>query len=120
MPSTITLPTNAPALKAKSKNLDFYYGAFKLNYPGQEPILQAAYYPFLTVNKASADRGVYIAGDSVSWSGGWTEGALQTGLNAACAAAQRIGATVCSSSPLTQNPNLTRGGQPLRGQAVQR
>ena len=34
----------------------FYYGAFKLNYPGQEPILQAAYYPFLTVNKASADR----------------------------------------------------------------
>ena len=84
----------------------FYYGAFKLNYPGQEPILQAAYYPFLTVNKASADRGVYIAGDSVSWSGGWTEGALQTGLNAACAAAQRIGATVCSSSPLTQNPNL--------------
>ncbi len=29
MPSTITLPENAPALKAQSKNLDFYYGAFK-------------------------------------------------------------------------------------------
>ena len=29
MPSTITLPENAPALKAESKNLDFYYGDFK-------------------------------------------------------------------------------------------
>jgi phosphate transport system ATP-binding protein len=29
MPSTITLPDNPPALKAQSKNLDFYYGAFK-------------------------------------------------------------------------------------------
>jgi phosphate transport system ATP-binding protein len=29
MPSTITLPTNPPALKADSRNLDFYYGDFK-------------------------------------------------------------------------------------------
>src|SRR3990167_1736592 len=29
MPSTITLPDDAPVLKAQSKNLDFYYGAFK-------------------------------------------------------------------------------------------
>jgi phosphate transport system ATP-binding protein len=29
MPSTITLPTLAPALKAESANLDFYYGEFK-------------------------------------------------------------------------------------------
>lgn len=29
MPATITIPDNAPALKAESKNLDFYYGAFK-------------------------------------------------------------------------------------------
>lgn len=29
MPSTITLPDNPPALKAQSKNLDFYYGDFK-------------------------------------------------------------------------------------------
>ena len=29
MPSTITLPTNPPTLKAESKNLDFYYGDFK-------------------------------------------------------------------------------------------
>ena len=29
MTSTITLPDNPPALKAESKNLDFYYGDFK-------------------------------------------------------------------------------------------
>jgi phosphate transport system ATP-binding protein len=29
MTSTITLPTNPPALKAESKGLDFYYGSFK-------------------------------------------------------------------------------------------
>ncbi len=29
MSSTITLPINPPALKAESKSLDFYYGAFK-------------------------------------------------------------------------------------------
>jgi phosphate transport system ATP-binding protein len=29
MPSTITLPDRQPALKAESKNLDFYYGSFK-------------------------------------------------------------------------------------------
>ena len=29
MPSTLTLPENAPPLKAQSKNLDFYYGDFK-------------------------------------------------------------------------------------------
>ena len=29
MPSTITLPEKPPALKAQSKNLDFYYGEFK-------------------------------------------------------------------------------------------
>ena len=29
MPSTLTLPENAPVLKAESKDLDFYYGDFK-------------------------------------------------------------------------------------------
>lgn len=90
------------------ENEAYYYGAFKLDYPGQEPTIRAAYYQFLTVNDASNDRGVYLAGDSVSWYGGWTEGALQTGINAACAAARRIGATMREASPLTQNPNLYR------------
>ncbi|MDX1545511.1 MAG: NAD(P)/FAD-dependent oxidoreductase [Rhodothermales bacterium] len=80
----------------------FYFGAFKLNYPGQDPALQAAYYQFLTANDAAADTGVYLAGDSVSWFGGWTEGALHTGLNAAAAVCKHLGGTFAVDSPLTQ------------------
>ena len=81
-----------------------YYGAFKLQNPGQDADLQAAYYQFQSVLDGT-DRGVYLAGDSVSWAGGWTEGALHTGLNAACAVAKRLGGTLPPQSPLDINPN---------------
>ncbi|HLP89553.1 MAG TPA: NAD(P)/FAD-dependent oxidoreductase [Nostocaceae cyanobacterium] len=84
----------------------YHYGAFKLQYPGQEPYIHSLYYQFLGVNDKNSDTGVYLAGDSVSWSGGWTEGAFHTGLNAACAAARHIGSSLRNDSPLTQNPNL--------------
>ena len=92
---------------------DYYYGAFKLQYPGQETNIQAAYYQFLSVLDANIDRGVYLAGDSISWAGGWTEGAMHTAINAACAAAKRMGATVKKNSPLTQDPQLYYYGQRL-------
>jgi len=91
---------------------DYYYGAFKLQYPGQEPNIQAAYYQFLSALD-SRDRGVYLAGDSISWAGGWTEGAIHTAINAACAAAKRLGATVKDNSPLTQDSRLYYYGQRL-------
>jgi tryptophan 2-monooxygenase len=84
----------------------FYYGAFKLQHPGQDADLCAAYHQFLTANDPRADTGVYLAGDGVSWYGGWMEGALQTGLNAACAAAKRLGAAVRPGSPLGQCQSL--------------
>jgi tryptophan 2-monooxygenase len=89
---------------------EHYYGAFKLQLPGQDHLLKTAYYQFLSVLDPNADTGVYLAGDSVSWSGGWTEGALQTGINAACAVAKRLGGTLRESSPLTQNSSLYRYG----------
>ena len=83
-----------------------YYGAFKLDFPGGGPDTQAAYYQFLDCLNPAADKGVYLAGDSVSFAGGWTEGALETGLNAAVAAAKRIGAVVAAGSPLSQKKDL--------------
>ena len=68
--------------------------------------LQAAYFQFQTCLRGAEDTGVYLAGDSVSWSGGWVEGALQTGLNAACAAAHRCDVDVIGGSPLSQNDSL--------------
>ena len=46
----------------------------------------------------------FIAGDSVSWAGGWLEGAMSTGVNAACAAASYVGASIAANSPLTDIP----------------
>ena len=83
-----------------------YFGAFKLNLPGQDFNLQSAYFQFQTAG-TSQDTGVYLAGDGVSWLGGWTEGALQTGLNAACAVGTRLGGTFPNGSPVTdQNATL--------------
>ena len=79
---------------------------FKLQLPGQDHLVQAAYYQFLSVLDPATDPGVYLVGDSVSWSGGWVEGALQTGVNAACAVAKRLGGTLSINSPLSQNPKL--------------
>ncbi len=77
-----------------------HYGAFKLNYPGQEQANHDAFYQFQNQN-----QGVFLAGDSVSWAGGWLEGALTTGINAACAAAAHVGASVIADSPLDSIPS---------------
>lgn len=94
------------------KNVDWelepdYFGAFKLNYPGQGAYNQSVYYQFLAARGPNTDKGVYLAGDSVSWSGGWIEGALQTGMNAAAAVAYRLGGGMSAlhdKNPMTQNP----------------
>lgn len=98
------VPVNDEILNIDWQREDYYYGAFKLQTPGQDGSLQKAYYQFLSVLDPKNDYGVYLAGDGVSWSGGWTEGALHTGLNAACAAAKRLGANLSDTSPLSQKP----------------
>jgi tryptophan 2-monooxygenase len=40
------------------------------------------------------DTGVYLAGDCVSWTSGWVEGALTTALNAAAATIVSLGGTL--------------------------
>lgn len=102
------VPMNGEILSVDWDLEPYFHGAFKLQYPGQEPDIAAAYYQFLDALDPTSDRGVYLAGDSVSWSGGWIEGALHTGINAACAAAKRIGANVRGLSPLIQKRNFYR------------
>ena len=81
------------------ENSTNYYGAFKLNYPGQEKANHDGFYQYQT-----AKNGVYIAGESTSYAGGWVEGAMPTGINAACAAAKHVGAKIIPNSPLTKIP----------------
>lgn len=77
------------------ENTPNYYGAFKLNYPGQEQANHDAFFQF-----QNQEQGVFLAGDSVSFAGGWLEGAMPTGVNAACAAAAYVGAQLQADSPL--------------------
>ncbi len=100
------VPINGEVLAIDWQTEPYYYGAFHLNDPGQEGSNHAVYYQFLSALDRETDRGVYLAGDSVSWSGGWIEGAIHTGINAACAAAKRIGATLREESPLSQKPSM--------------
>lgn len=88
------------------QNTPFQNGAFKLNYPGQEPYCRDAYFQFQTANYPRLDTGVYLAGDAVSWSGGWIEGALQTGINAATAVLKRFGGRFSMKSPLEQDAGM--------------
>lgn len=110
------VPVDGEVLSIDWEGTDHYFGAFKLNSPGQEPDVQEAYYQFLDVLTPASDTGIYLAGDSMSWAGGWTEGALHTGLNAAAAAAKRVGATLPANSPLSQKKHLyDYGGSLTKG-----
>lgn len=65
-----------------------YHGAFKLPLPGQMDEQIALSYQHAA--NLHPDNGVYLAGDSVSWLGGWIEGAFHSGLEAARASIKRI------------------------------
>ncbi|MGZ5056478.1 MAG: hypothetical protein ACXWAT_16260, partial [Methylobacter sp.] len=54
----------------------YYHGAFKLQLPGQDTNVHTIYFQFLSALDPKTDRGVYLAGDSVSWSRGWVKGAF--------------------------------------------
>lgn len=88
-----------------------YNGAFKLSLPGQDRYVQQMFFDYQKGRRQDPDRqnpadtGCYLAGDCVSWTSGWMEGALQTGLNAAAGVIASLGGTVngddAQRSPLT-------------------
>ena len=94
------IPVNDEIIHIDWQTEDNYFGAFKLNLPGQEDDAADLFFQFQSVNDPNRDTGIYLAGDSVSWSGGWVEGALQTAVNAACSALKHIGGDVKENSPL--------------------
>lgn len=99
------MPEDDYYLKIDWVSEPLYHGGFQLPQPGQEPLIKSAYYQYLTVNQPELDTGLYLSGDSFSWQGGWIEGAMRTGINAACAAASRVGGKVRAASPLSVDPD---------------
>lgn len=98
-------PVNGEILSIDWQDQPGIHGAFKLNLPGQEAANAALFYQFQHVK--AGEPALILAGDGVSWSGGWVEGALQTGLQAACAALRSVGGKVRSNSPLEMQQRFT-------------
>jgi tryptophan 2-monooxygenase len=46
-----------------------------------------------------AERGIFIAGDDVSWTPGWVEGAVQTALNAVWGIMHHLGGESPADNP---------------------
>ncbi|MCJ2370006.1 tryptophan 2-monooxygenase [Pseudomonas sp. RGM 3321] len=75
-------------------------GAFKLNYPGEDVYSHRLFFQPMTANSPDKDTGLYLAGCSCSFAGGWIEGAVQTALNSACAVLRSTGGQVSEGNPL--------------------
>lgn len=75
-------------------------GAFKLNFPGDDIYSQRLFYQFQTALDPDQDTGLYLAGCGCSFTGGWAEGAIQTGVNAACAVISSVGGDLNDNNPL--------------------
>lgn len=60
----------------------YFLGAFKGALPGHYRYNHRMYGHFMQDGLPAAERGIFIAGDDVSWTPAWVEGAVQTSLNA--------------------------------------
>ncbi|QCJ01211.1 FAD-dependent oxidoreductase (plasmid) [Agrobacterium larrymoorei] len=75
-------------------------GAFKLNRRGEDIYSETLFFqPFDSVYR-SIDTGLYLAGCCCSFTGGWSEGAVQTGCNAACVVIHSSGGVLAEGNPL--------------------
>lgn len=95
------VPVNGEIKAVDWQSESDHMGAFKLMLPGQDVDNAGLYFQFQKAGTAH-DDGIYLAGDGISWSGGWAEGALHTGINAACAAIRRLGGRLRPGSPMEQ------------------
>lgn len=59
-----------------------FLGAFKGALPGHYRYNRRMFTHFMQREFPAQQRGIFIAGDDVSWTPGWAEGAVQTALNA--------------------------------------
>ena len=60
----------------------FHLGAFKMNLPGHYEYQRRIFSQFMTGVAQGNPDGFVLAGDDVSWTGGWAEGAVSSAINA--------------------------------------
>jgi monoamine oxidase len=76
-----------------------FLGAFKGALPGHYRYNQRMYAHFVQDAFPAAHKGIFIAGDDVSWTPAWVEGAVQTSLNAVWGILHHLGGSTPPSNP---------------------
>lgn len=76
-----------------------FLGAFKGALPGHYRYNHRIYGHFMQDRLPDAQKGLFLAGDGVSWTPAWVEGAVQTGLNAVWGILHQLGGQCPPSNP---------------------
>jgi tryptophan 2-monooxygenase len=76
-----------------------FLGAFKGALPGHYRYNRRMYTHFMQDRLPAAERGMFLAGDDVSFTPAWVEGAVQTALNAVWGIAHQFGARCDPANP---------------------
>ena len=76
-----------------------FLGAFKGALPGHYRYHRRMYTHFMQAGMPPAEQGIFIAGDDVSFTPGWAEGAVQTALNAVWGVLRHFGGTTHPDNP---------------------
>ena len=76
-----------------------FMGAFKANLPGHYRYQERLFTHFVQDRLPERFRGVFLAGDDVSWTAGWAEGAVQTALNAVWGVMHHLGGATDPANP---------------------
>jgi monoamine oxidase len=76
-----------------------FMGAFKANLPGHYRYQERLYTHFMQDRLDPEFRGLFLAGDDVSWTAGWAEGAVTTALNAVWGVMTQFGGSTPPENP---------------------
>ncbi len=79
----------------------YFMGAFKANLPGHYRYQRRLFTHFMQDALPPGQRGLFLAGDDISWTAGWAEGAVQTALNAVWGVMHHLGG---ATDPLNPGP----------------
>ncbi|OOC55203.1 MULTISPECIES: flavin monoamine oxidase family protein [Nocardiopsis] len=77
----------------------YFMGAFKANLPGHYRYQRRLFTHFHQDELEERHRGLFLAGDDVSWTAGWAEGAVQTALNAVWGVVHHLGGGTDPGNP---------------------
>lgn len=76
-----------------------FLGAFKGALPGHYRYNRRMYVHFMQEGLPPVQRGMFLAGDDISWTPGWVEGAVTTGLNAVWGILHHLGGRTHEDNP---------------------